>query len=310
MKILITGAGGMLGSDLASALQADFTLVGVDCREVPHLTIPCRRVDLSQKTETLDLVRAENPDVIFHAAAMTDVDGCESRRDEAFRNNLENTKYVVRAANELGSLLIFFSTDYVFDGTKEGEYVEDDPPNPLNVYAETKYLAEQFIQRHVDRYLIFRTSWLYGYYGKSFPRTILERALSVKRLTVVADQVGRPTYTQDIAAAFRELLSHQYQTLMANNRQIFHLAGEGIVSWANFARGILSLAQYDQVQVVDITSDQLDRPARRPHNSVLSTAKLRDKFGVHLRSWQKAMPEFLKQVRAPRDEASSVHDKN
>src|SRR3989338_3032732 len=140
MKILITGAGGMLGSDLADALHGRFVTVGITRKPVDYLPIPFCVRDLVRRQETLEIIKRESPNLIFHAAAMTDVDGCEKRRHEALQNNLEATKNVVEGSNQSGSLLIFFSTDYVFDGQKAGEYLETDEPHPVSVYGETKLL--------------------------------------------------------------------------------------------------------------------------------------------------------------------------
>ena len=224
---------------------------------------------------------------------MTNVDGCEQDRDQAIRLNDQMTQTVAKVCKSAGAFLIFFSTDYVFDGTKKGEYREDDPIHPLNVYGESKARGEQQVREHAGAYAIFRVSWLYGVHGKSFPRTILEKAKQQSVFEVVNDQIGRPTFTKDLAAAFRDLLVNGSDSLKKMKGQIFHLANAGACSWAEFAAAILSHAGYDKVEVKPITSEQLTRPAKRPKNSVLNLSKAERVLGLKLRPWQEAMVEFI-----------------
>ncbi|MBI3306818.1 MAG: dTDP-4-dehydrorhamnose reductase [Candidatus Omnitrophica bacterium] len=297
MKILITGAGGMLGSDLAEAFRSNFVTVGVVRRPVDYLSIPFCVRDLTRRQETLEIMSRESPQIIFHSAAMTDVDGCEVHRHNALQNNLEATKNVVEAANQIGSLTVFFSTDYVFDGKKPGEYDEADEGHPLNVYGETKWLAENYIRQKAKRFIIFRTSWLYGLRGKSFPKTILELSSSQKTLSVVTDQKGRPTYTRDIGKAFVDLLGKDPASLEKVENETFHLAGSSAVTWADFARGILRLAKHEDVEVQNVTSDFFKRPAQRPENSVLSVKKVFQKLNLKLRGWEEAIPNFIEELK-------------
>lgn len=297
MKILITGAGGMLGSDLAEAFRPRFVTVGITREPVDYLGIPFCVRDLTHRQETLAIIQRESPHVIFHAAAMADVDGCQNHRYEALQDNLEATKNVVEASNRAGAWLIFFSTDYVFDGKKDGEYLEEDPCRPINVYGETKLRAENYIRQKAKRFMIFRTSWLYGFRGRSFPRTILELSRTKKILNVVSDQRGRPTYTRDIAAAFGDFLDHDPGALEKAPNEIFHLAGSSIATWADFARGILRAAQCEDVTVENVTSDKLNRPAPRPRNSVLALKKNEEKLNLRLRGWEEAIPEFVEELK-------------
>lgn len=293
MKILITGASGMLGTDLAGLLKAHFTTVGVGRSPVTRLPIPYVMRDLTIPKMAAEVVDREKPDLIFHAAAMTDVDECQSRRFQALQCNLESTRNMVEAANCAGAMLIFFSTDYVFNGRKAGEYDENDEPHPLSVYGESKYLAERYIRQRSQRYVIFRTSWLFGYYGKSFPRAILERAEKTKNLEVVADQVGRPTYTADLAAALTNLLVNDEKVFDKVNREIIHVANDGTTSWADYAAFLLKESHRDDVNVIPISAAQSKRLAPRPANSVLSLKKMHSVLGMHLRPWQDAVRDFL-----------------
>ncbi len=296
MKVLITGAGGMLGTDLAKALSPFSDVTGAGITPAPHLQISYDQTDLSDRSATKDLISSQKPGLIFHAAAMTNVDACESARDLAIQGNVDVTRHVVDSANEAGAFVVFFSTDYIFNGEKNGEYLENDPPCPLNVYGDSKVLAEKYVRENASDYWIVRLTWLYGFHGKSFPRTILERAPRQKKFEVVNDQVGRPSYTKDVAEAFAGLFKKNPAGFKPWNREIFHFANQGTVSWADFARTVLKLAG-EESEVVPISSFQLDRPARRPHNSVLSLTKAREKLGIEFRPWQEALADFLKEFR-------------
>ena len=296
MKILITGAGGMLGTDLAECFSDFAQVTGLGLWEAPHLKIPYGRCDLRQAGALDRIVDEGKPDFVFHAAAMTHVDACESEPLEAHSKNVMATERVIRACKAVKAFLIFFSTDYVFDGEKQGEYKEDDPVNPLNIYGRTKLEAERLIQSSADHFTIFRLSWLFGGHGRSFPRTILELLKERNELKVVDDQKGRPTYTRDIAEAFKRLFERDPNALRGNNREIFHLANEGCVSWADFAMFLSREAGKEGVRLERITSRELNRPARRPANSVLDLEKIHSRLGMRLRPWQEAARDFVKRL--------------
>lgn len=297
-KILITGAGGMLGTDLSSALAPFFDVVGAGLSaSAPHLKIPYRAVDLSDPEAAQALIQTEKPALIFHAAAMTDVDGCERNHDLAIKGNLEVTRQVVAGANSTGAFLVFFSTDYVFEGSKDGEYSEDDLPRPLNSYGESKRFAEIYIQENSKHYVIIRLSWLYGFNGKSFPRTLLERTPQQKKFDVVNDQTGRPTYTRDLAGAFAGILKDNPRAFEKWDAQIFHFANEGSATWAQFAEYIFKQAGHEEAMVTPISSDQLGRPAKRPRNSVMALGKAQRLMGVRFRPWQDAFLDFLREFQ-------------
>lgn len=291
MKILITGASGMLGTDLTAELKPHFQVSGAGL--LTSAQPDYFQTDLSLRSNVAALFAQKKPDLIFHTAAMTDVDGCESRRKEALTANLEMTRHLVDEANARQARLIFFSTDYIFDGTKEGEYLESDSPCPINFYGETKLLAEKYIQQAAAKYVIFRITWLYGLHGKSFPRTLLERAKNQKKFEIVADQIGRPTYTRDVARAFSGLLSKDPLIFETKGNRVYHLANSGKTSWAEFAEFIFLQAGHTDTEVVRMDSSRLTRPARRPLNSVLSLEKAKNTFGISLRPWQDAVQEFI-----------------
>jgi dTDP-4-dehydrorhamnose reductase len=203
-------------------------------------------------TEPLDL----RPKLVLHAGAWTDVDGAETERDAAFRVNVEGTRNVVA----LGAPVVYFSTDYVFDGTKRAPYVESDEPNPLSVYGRSKLEGE----REVGEGWILRSSWLFGWTGRNFVRTMLELADRQDEVRVVDDQRASPTYVGHLAHATRELLDLPYGT--------WHLAAAGDCTWAEFAEAIFEQAG-SRCRVVPISTEELGRPAPRPAYSVLASER-------------------------------------
>lgn len=231
--VLLTGSGGQLGTALRELLPA----------------ADARRLDV---TEPIDA----SPSLVLHAAAWTDVDGAEADPEGARRVNVEGTRNVVA----LGAPVVYFSTDYVFDGAKTSHYVEADEPNPLSVYGQTKLDGE----REVGDGWIVRSSWLFGWTGKNFVRTMLELGRSRDEVRVVADQTGCPTYVGHLAAAVGRIVELP--------QGIWHVAAEGECTWAEFAEAIFAAAEID-CRVVPITTAELARPAPRPAYSVLRSEK-------------------------------------
>ncbi len=297
-KILITGVGGMLGTDLGNVLRQDFEVVGLERRPVTHLTVPYDICDLTQARKTREAILSHKPAVIFHTAAMTDVDYCEEHQDEALANNVAATESVIDAANEIDVPVIFYSTDYVFDGKKKGEYEETDTPNPLSFYGKTKRMGEEYILRAAKHAIIFRITWLFGIWGRCFPKAILRQAAEVTHMNVVNDQIGRPTWSWDVAQAMRQLLLDKKGILLKPGAELFHLGNAGTIHWADYARFILKGSGLGAVKITDIPSAHLKRPAPRPANSVLSLAKSEKILGLKLRSWEEATLEFLPKLKS------------
>jgi len=287
----------MLGKDLSLQFKNHFEVSGLGRRALDSFPIPYFQQDLCDLPGTRNLFEREKPDLVFHTAAMTAVDDCESNREKAFKENVEVTQNVTDASNRVNALVVFFSTDYVYDGSKKGEYEETDPTHPLNYYGETKLAAEQYLQQNAKKFVIFRTSWLYGLNGKCFPRTILKKARETDRLKVVSDQVGRPTFTRDLAQALCGLIVVNPHALEKVSGEVFNLANEGTASWAEFAKTILELGGLSQVRVETITTGELQRPARRPLNSVLSLKKLELILGARLRPWKEALQDFILELQ-------------
>ncbi|MDD5429037.1 MAG: dTDP-4-dehydrorhamnose reductase, partial [Candidatus Omnitrophica bacterium] len=205
-KILIIGSGGMLGADLCEELGNGYDLVGSDLAPAKRAGatnfIEC---DITDKGSVKDVIDKVKPQIVIHAAAWTDVDGCERDREKAYRINASGTENVAVACKNAGAILIYISTDFVFDGKKKEPYTEEDKTGPLNIYAASKLAGEEAVRKNLKEYFILRTSWLYGAGGKNFVDTIIAKAGTEKELKVVRDQSGSPTYTKDLACAIHRL---------------------------------------------------------------------------------------------------------
>lgn len=296
MRILITGAGGMLGTDLISYLRAGHQLIAVGREAVTNSEISFHQVDLSKSKIVHDLLTSIHPEVVLHSAAMTDVDGCETHRFEALRDNLEATRNITEASNRVAALVIFYSTDFVFDGNKSEPYQEIDLPHPVSVYGQTKLLAERYLFTRGKRFVILRTSWLFGKAGNNFPRKILKQAEIGKSFPVISDQFGNPTFTGDLAEATGKIVKQLCQKNQGAENQVYHVANEGVVSRFEFARTVLRKKNYPTELVKPISTDEAPkRLARRPKNSALSTEKIKERFGIRLRHWEEALNSFLQE---------------
>lgn len=270
--ILVVGANGMLGRDLT-------TLIGDDARGVD-----IDELDITSLDSTNRILRTLKPRTVINCAAYTDVDGCESNAETAMQVNGEGVAHLAKTCREIGARLVHVSTDYVFDGTKGSPYVEDDAPCPLGVYGESKLAGELNAAFNPD-HLIVRTQWLYGLHGKNFVETMLRLAMEKNELSVVDDQIGSPTWTVDLARAILALLK-------TGHRGIYHAANSGFCSWNEFARAIFEEAGLS-VKVNGMTTDQLNRPARRPLYSTLDCSKLEQDAGFRAQPWRTALKTYL-----------------
>lgn len=277
MRILLTGARGQLGHDLVEALGAE-EVVAVGHSEL----------DIADRVAVSQAVRAARPDWIVNAAAFNDVDLAESARAAAFAVNADGPAYLAAAAKAVGARLVHVSTDYVFNGRKGEPYTEDDTPEPLSVYGASKRAGEVRVLDSGGRASVLRTAWLYGSHGKNFVKAILAAASSGKPLRVVADQVGSPTWTRDLAFAIRDLLA----TDMAG---LFHVVNSGACSRYEFARAILQGGG----EVEAVKSSEMPRPAPRPANSSLRSTRWAEGGMRAMRPWQEALAEFLRDERVP-----------
>ncbi len=272
-RILLTGAGGMLGHDLV-AIFADADL---DARTRGEL-------DITDATAVASAV--EGVDVVINAAAYTRVDDAQTERDLAFAINAEGPRNLARACKAHGARLIHVSTDYVFDGNATTPYLEHTPRNPASVYGQSKAAGEEAIEtEHPEGSIIIRTAWLYGEHGPNFPRTMLRLAQSNDSVKVVTDQVGQPTWTKDLAGWIRLLVNSDIQA------GVFHGTNSGQTSWFEFAREVYRLGGLDPERIQPTTSDEFPRPAPRPTWSVLG----HDAWGKaglpEPRDWRDALAE-------------------
>jgi dTDP-4-dehydrorhamnose reductase len=286
-KILILGAGGQVGTEL----QRSFA----DAGEV----IAWNRLtaDLSQPENLRHLIQELSPNIILNAAAYTAVDRAESEPELAMTINGDASRVLAEEAAKLNALLVHYSTDYVFDGTKQAPWVEADVPNPLSVYGNTKFAGERAIQNVGGRYLIFRTSWVYGPHGRNFLLTMLKLGRERDQLRIVDDQFGAPTSSSAIADATRRAVDRALSGTVGTGAQcsgIYHLTCGGETTWCRFAQAIFAQqhASYKSPEVVAISSSEFPTAAVRPKNSVLSNEKLKTKLSVELPDWRSALSEL------------------
>lgn len=284
-KILVTGHRGQLGTDLMAILSGTCEVVGVDLPEL----------DIRERDAVMDTVRHEQPQVVIHAAAYTDVDGCESDQETAMAVNSEGTRNVARACAEIGARMIYYSTDYVFDGKKASAYVEDDIPNPGTVYGQSKLAGERAVQEQVDHHLILRIAWVYGRQGNNFVKTMIRlgqqqlekssRREKATPLRVVDDQFGNPTWTVEICRQTSALLE-------TDLKGVYHSTSGGEVSWYRFSQDIFeSLGM--EIDVQPCTTEEFPRPAPRPERSSLENVRLKTAGLNRMRGYHEALTEFL-----------------
>jgi len=267
----------MLGSDLVEQWNDDDIIPATS-----------RDVDIREIGQLRQFITQAHPDWVVLTAAYTDVDESERNPQQAFAVNGEGTRNVARIARELGRRLFYISTDYVFDGASHRPYEPDDPIHPLNVYGASKAAGEDAVREQSKDWVIARTSWLFGACRASFPEKILRAAARQPQIKVVADQIGSPTFTRDLAAAIRDLVR-------SDARGILHITNAGSCSWFEFAKEVL-LKAGRRTPILPITTAEADRLAKRPAYSVLSPASLTVR-GIRLRSWQEAVDAYLTELR-------------
>ncbi len=284
MRILVTGGNGQVGAELATQLAALGEIAVTDRAQL----------DLANELAVRRALRELKPEVIVNAAAYTAVDRAEAEPELAMLINARAPGVLGEEAKRLGALLVHYSTDYVFDGTKNAPYVEDDAPHPLNVYGRSKLEGERAVAASGARHLILRTSWVYGPRGRNFLFAILERARAGQPLRVVADQVGAPTSSAAIARATVELVSRMRARSGAEG--LYHLTAQGETSWHGFAQAIVAGAGLNAA-VEPILAVQYPTAARRPMNSRLDNGKLERTFGLKLPDWRAQLDEVMVRLR-------------
>jgi dTDP-4-dehydrorhamnose reductase len=297
-RILLIGRNGQVGTELALLLPRLGELIALNHQEL----------DLTKPTDIRRTIQEVRPQWIFSAAAYTAVDQAESDESTARAVNEQAPAVIAEEAKKIGAALIHYSTDYVFDGSKESPYEETDTPNPINVYGKTKLGGERAIQASGALHLIFRTEWVYATQGRNFLLTILRLATQKQELRIVADQIGSPTTGREIAAATVKSISQLMDKeegvrSLATTGGIYHMTAEGETSWYEFTKAILEEAASKTQhlswvnaatkgmplltrRVLPVTTAEYPTPAHRPAYSVLSTRRRHDRFGVRLPAWR------------------------
>lgn len=279
MKVLVTGSKGQLGSDLLRVgSEYELELIGIASDEL----------DITQEQHVYHLVNEIKPNAIIHCAAYTAVDRAEDDKAACFSVNVDGTKYLAQAAKKVKAKFMYISTDYVFDGKGTMPFIETDQPAPLGYYGLTKYEGEKLVQAMLDDWFIVRISWVFGLNGHNFVKAMLKLAQTRDELNVVADQMGSPTYTFDLA----RLLLDMIQT---DQFGIYHATNGGFISWKDFALEIFSQAKLD-IKVTGITTEAYPTRAVRPRNSRMSKQKLMDAGFTPLPGWKDALERYLKEL--------------
>ncbi len=280
MKILVTGANGMLAHDLIPILGEDHRVIA-----------PAEKnLDITRREGVSRAIKENSPDLVVNCAAYTQVDKAEEERDKAFLVNGIGVQNLALACQERGVPLCHISTDYVFDGTKATAYTPFDNPNPVNVYGESKLAGERYIQWIMNKFYLVRTSWLYGKAGNNFVSTILRLSKEQKEIRVVEDQRGSPTSTVSLSRGLHKLIG-------SGAYGIHHFTDDtrGGISWYDFAKEIVRLSG-GKAGVLPTTTDRFPRPAKRPPNSVLDISLFSAVTGFAPPHWKEALKEYLDQA--------------
>jgi dTDP-4-dehydrorhamnose reductase len=295
MKLLLLGKGGQVGWELQRSLAPLGELVALDFDSTDL------HADFSRPEQLAETVHKVRPDVIVNAAAHTAVDKAESEPEFARKLNATSPGVVAEAAQQVGALMVHYSTDYVFDGSGSTPWKEDDATGPLSVYGSTKLEGEQLVAAHCARHLIFRTSWVYAARGGNFAKTMLRLAREREKLTVIDDQFGAPTGAELLA----DLTAHAIRATLQDPAKagLYHAVAGGVTTWHGYARFVVEQAKAAGVELkagpdaVDpVPTSAFPTPARRPHNSRLDTTKLQSVFGLRLPPWQDGVARMLRET--------------
>lgn len=275
-NILVTGSTGQLGSDVVKELLK---------RGYSNLSPNRSEFNLCSEDSIRNYILNSNCEAIVHCAAYTQVDKAEDEKDLCIKINTTATKHIVKCAKILDIPMIYISTDYVFDGTKDGEYTENDETNPINIYGESKLAGEKYVQEILDKYYIVRTSWVFNINGKNFIETMLRLSKANNQLSIVNDQIGSPTYTKDLSRLLVDMLE-------TSKYGLYHATNEGYCSWYEFADTIFKLANIN-IDIKAINSNEYASRAKRPLNSKLSKDKLIEYGFKPLPHWEDALKDYL-----------------
>lgn len=280
MNILVIGASGQLGSELCDTLSS---------KNINYVGVNSKKLNITDVKAVKNYIYNNCPKIIYDCAAYTNVDGAEEEpgRTINYNVNAEGTKNIAEAAEKVGATLIYISTDYIFDGTKQKMYLEKDTPNPKNEYGRAKLLGENEVSEIMSKYYIIRTSWVFGQYGKNFVKTMLNLSEKHNSLTVVDDQIGRPTWTKTLV---------EFMLYVVDNKVeygLYQLSNDGYCSWYDFAKKIL---QGKNILIAPISSDEYPQKAFRPRHSVMSLEKVKS-IGFRPIDWTEALKDMSEQIK-------------
>ena len=279
MKVLVTGVKGQLGYDVVKELEKrGLEAVGADIDEM----------DITDAQSVEKVLEETAPDAVIHCAAYTAVDAAEEQEDICRRVNADGTRNIAKMCSKLDIRMVYISTDYVFDGQGTRPWEPEDERQPLNVYGQTKYEGELAVQELLEKYFIVRIAWVFGVNGKNFIKTMLRLAETNKRITVVNDQYGSPTYTYDLARLLVDMI-------LTEKYGVYHATNEGICTWYEFACEIFKQAGID-MEVVPVTAAEYQAKAKRPENSRMSKEKLTENGFDRLPPWQDALKRYLEAI--------------
>jgi dTDP-4-dehydrorhamnose reductase len=308
MIILVTGSAGMLGTDLCRLLaESGYFFIGTDIKEPNEQGLPADayiQADITNRDKIEDILEETKPDIVIHTAAYTAVDACEINKELAFKINESGAANIAEAANKINATVIYISTDYVFDGKKTSAYEITDKVNPMSIYGKSKLAGEEAVRNIIgNKYIITRTSWLYGKYGPNFVDKIISKARSGEKLNIVNDQTGSPTSTIDLAQGLINICKCFEENKDNQNLYgIYHITNSNSCSWYDYTLEILKYAGIE-AQVQAISTDELKeiynnagkRYALRPAFSVLNNQRFNDLTQKPLKTWQQALRHYLSQ---------------
>lgn len=282
-KILVTGANGQLGQSLQKLSQKE--------KAFQFLFTDSETLDITNKEEVLNFFWQNEPDVCINAAAYTAVDLAETDTEKAFLVNADGTENLALACAEYNAQFIHVSTDYVFDGTNNLEYTEEDFTNPLGVYGASKLAGEELALEANPCTIILRTSWVYSEFGKNFVKTMLSLFATKEELNVVADQYGQSTNATDLAEAILTIVKTEKKT-----PGIFNFSNEGKISWYDFAQKIAELSG-SKIKINPIVTSQYPTPAKRPQNSTLDLSKIKSTYHINIKPWEESLAKTIQLLK-------------
>jgi len=285
----------MLGYDIFKSFNEE-ELYALDIAE-PSFNIEnlnFQICDITDFDKTYRLITKINPEIVIHTAAWTDVDGAEKNISEAYRLNILGTRNIALSCQRFDAAMVYISSDYIFDGEKKEPYIEFDKANPISVYGKSKYYGEVVVQQLLNKYYIIRSSWLFGKYGKNFVKTILNLSETKKQIEVVNDQVGCPTYTNDLSSAIQKLVINK-DSMSTGLYGIYHITNSESCSWYDFAKQIIKVSK-KKCEILPVNSEKIKRPAIRPKNSVLNNFIWELNGFEPLRNWKESLSEYLGEI--------------